>query len=284
MADSNVTEPDQKRARVSWPDFLDGRVHRLKRGVHYSGPIDMINREAKLAAERLGKHAATFKDQMGKNEALWVQFLDGKIDPGEPCLRCGHTTLEKTQEYFARCANPECRALHALGEAPPAAEVEGEGDEVVYSRPAFVSLRLLTGDGEEVEEASIHEETTMELACRFPTPAARADAQLTVFRDGLRMLRADYPQKIIVPKPGIVTFSLLLTANLLPCGEYAALASMKARLRADDERAIKLNMPSGNALTFRIVDPHGPDLDELGPHRGGLHWTVTPPLQTATDW
>src|SRR5215210_7837736 len=133
------TQPDPPDWRVPWQELTDGRLRRFKRGVHYSGAAESMEREAQGAADALDKTAITVRDDLaGLGEYIWVQFLDGKLEPGDPCIRCGNKALETVQEYFARC--PSCKAFYAMASSsagPPASEVG-----------SILGIRLLNPGGE----------------------------------------------------------------------------------------------------------------------------------------
>ena len=90
------SEPD-------WTLWLDGRPRRLKRGKHYTGEPKPLEKRAKEAAQELGKPAVTSKDGSGEYEYLWIQFVDGEVELGEPCPMCGGHAHGEVQKYFLRC-------------------------------------------------------------------------------------------------------------------------------------------------------------------------------------
>src|SRR5436189_3796021 len=103
--------------RLPWNELVDGGLRRFKRGVHYSGPAEALEQEARNAAAELGKTAITFRDNMQVFEYMWVQFVDGRLEKGEPCPKCANTSFEKLQEYFLRCTR--CRSFFAITEPKP---------------------------------------------------------------------------------------------------------------------------------------------------------------------
>lgn len=122
------TEPRAGR-RFQWEDLIDGRLHRLRRGVDYTGSIKALAEDAQNTATLLGKVAATYKEELGRYESLWVQFLDGKLQIGDPCPRCGGRSLERVQGYFLRCHS--CQAVYALSStSAKATELRAEASRV----------------------------------------------------------------------------------------------------------------------------------------------------------
>lgn len=105
---------------LTWEELLDGRLRVLTRGVHYSGSTKVLEQRARGAARVRGRVAATSADRFGRREALWVQFLDGQVQPGRPCPACGEPALERLQVYFAGC--PACGAVHRLSVTAPGAQ------------------------------------------------------------------------------------------------------------------------------------------------------------------
>lgn len=96
----------------AWEELLDGKLRALTRGVHYSVSTKVLEQRARGAARLLGRVAVTSADRLGHRESMWVQFLDGEVEPGRPCPHCGGRRLERLQVYFARCC--DCRAIHRL--------------------------------------------------------------------------------------------------------------------------------------------------------------------------
>ena len=127
-----VAEETRLLGDLRWGEFADGRVHRLKRGRHFSGTPKALATHADRAAATMGKAVRVVVDDMAKVAYLWVQFADQELVRGEPCA-CGGTTLDQVHEHFARC--PECgRTAIVIKPAPRT------GDKVARS-----SLQYLSG-------------------------------------------------------------------------------------------------------------------------------------------
>ena len=88
---------------LPWSDWMDGRIHRLKRGKHFSGEVYAVLEEARLAARLTGRGLLQLREQIGrKYQYVWVQFTDHAILVGDPC-RCGSRTLTLLHPSLARC-------------------------------------------------------------------------------------------------------------------------------------------------------------------------------------
>lgn len=278
-AESEPTGQSATQQEIAWEELADGRLHRLRRGADYTGAGDAVEGQAKAAAERLGKFAATYKDQLGKKEYLWVQFFDDRLKKGQACSNCGHRELEKVQEYFARC--PNCDSLHALSDKPAlGADLGLDADSDVAE---ILGLRVLDDEGEEVEEVSLLDEIALQMSCRFSRALPRVDAQFWIYRYGKRTLRVDSPAALPVAEAMIVRFGLRIGANVLLPGDYAVLASTRFLLGEDDEQSVKMTMPESQARKFQVLDPHSGTTDPHGATRTDLHWTVATEPLAASD-
>lgn len=88
---------------LPWADLMDGRIHRLKRGKHFSGDVAAVIEEARLAARIAGRGILHLREQMGgKYQYVWVQFTDGTILIGDKCP-CGGRRLVRLHLNLARC-------------------------------------------------------------------------------------------------------------------------------------------------------------------------------------
>lgn len=87
---------------VDWETIADGRVHRLKRGKHFSSTTSALRLEGHAAAQRIGKALRTVKEENGDLQYLWIQFADHKLIRGQPCP-CGGTELTLVHDDFAHC-------------------------------------------------------------------------------------------------------------------------------------------------------------------------------------
>ena len=259
-ADTPATAP------IDWETLLDGRLRRFKRGVDYDRPSELVQRDAKAAAEDLGKMAASFKDVLGKREYLWVQFLDGEVDVGQPCPKCGGTSLDREQWYFARC-----QSCHSLLELSQPTWLGGPDPSEVGE---LVGIRLLSPEGEEISEMSVLGEAVLEASAQFFQAVPKADAHFQFFVDGKKALRTACPDSIGVSVPQVVRFRLHIGPRVLHVAEYAVTAAIHATLDENGDRSVRLDKP--DPFTFRVFDPHAregrPEGEEIpGPN---LHWTV----------
>jgi hypothetical protein len=88
---------------LPWAELMDGRIHRLKRGKHFSGEVSAVIEEARLAARITGRGVLHLREQMGmKYQYVWVQFTDDAIVIGDPCP-CGSRRLTRLHLNLARC-------------------------------------------------------------------------------------------------------------------------------------------------------------------------------------
>jgi hypothetical protein len=89
---------------LAWPRWMDGRIHRLKRGKHFSGDVGAVLEEARLAARVTGRGVLALREQIGlKYQYVWVQFTDHAVLVGDPCP-CGGRKLARLHANLARCA------------------------------------------------------------------------------------------------------------------------------------------------------------------------------------
>jgi hypothetical protein len=125
---------------LPWDELVDGKLWGFRRGRHYTGDMATVEREARAAAADRGKMAITLAEELGMVDYVWVQFVDGKVEPGEPCPRCGRRFLYKVQRYFARCKS--CDSLHMLSAPSPGLRASEVGE--------IVALRLLSPEGNQL--------------------------------------------------------------------------------------------------------------------------------------
>jgi hypothetical protein len=253
---------------IDWDELVDGKLRRFKRGKHYVGLSEALVRQAKLAAADRHKRAVTFKDQIGKYEYVWVQFLDGKIEEGDPCPRCEATSLERWEEYFARC--PSCGAVLAL--SAPAKALGPDPDDVAE----VVDARLLSTRGEEIQELSVQDEAVMEATCRFHRGVLSAQPHFTVLKGRMKALRTGFPDAIRVAEPEILRFSVRLAPRVLAPGDYRVTPSVEMLVEDEEQQRWPLKIDKSYAFKFRLVEPA--DCGSESPadkERSPLHWTVT---------
>src|SRR5436190_17774882 len=164
MVASQPPSDEVRSWRLPWNELVDGRLRRFKRGVHYSGPAEALEQEARNAAAELGKTAITFRDNMQVFEYMWVQFVDGRLEEGEPCPKCANTSFEKLQEYFLSCTR--CRSFFAITQPKP---VVPEPEKPPIAE--FLDLKLLSREGDELQEVSIREEVVLGPRARSSAPS-----------------------------------------------------------------------------------------------------------------
>jgi hypothetical protein len=254
--------------RIDWDDLLDGELRRFKRGKHYVGLSDAVIRQARLAAGERHKTAITVKEQLGKYEYVWVQFLDGRIEEGDPCPRCEATSLERRQEYFAWC--PSCGAVLAV--SAPAKALGPDPDDVAE----VLDARLLSTQGEPIEELSIQQEAVMEATCRFHRGVLSAQPHFTILKGRMKALRTGFPDAIRVSEPEILRFSVRLAPRVLAPGEYRVTPSVEMLVEDDEQQRWPLKVDKSYAFRFRLADSADSGGEALAEkERSPLHWTVT---------
>lgn len=249
---------------VAWEELLDGRLRRLKRGVHYTGSIHVLAREAKAAAEDLGRTAIVYKDLLGKFEYLWVQFLDGRVEVGQRCPRCGAAALERRQEFFAFC--PSCGSTHVLSDA--AGSTPGPDKQV---RPLIdVVMARLVSRGQPVDEMDVLDEAVIELSCHLSRPVSVRQVLLTFFVGGRKVFRAGCSESVTLDRAQTVDFTLHMDAGVLGAGDYEVFTSVHVH-EPEAEFQVKYDHPE--ALAFKVRDPR--PREEGSPlERSHLHWEV----------
>jgi hypothetical protein len=88
---------------LPWTTWMDGKVHRVKRGKHFDGEVAAVVEEARLAARLSGRGVLALREQMGpKYEYVWFLFTDHAILVGDPCP-CGGRKLTRLHTSMARC-------------------------------------------------------------------------------------------------------------------------------------------------------------------------------------
>jgi hypothetical protein len=88
---------------LPWLDWMDGRVHRLKKNHHFDGDLAAVIEEARLAAKLADRGVLFLREQMGvKYQYVWFQFTDHAILMGDPCP-CGGRKLDRLHLNLARC-------------------------------------------------------------------------------------------------------------------------------------------------------------------------------------
>lgn len=136
------TEPD-------WGRVADGRVWRLRRGRHFDATVQRTVTQAEEYASSTGKIVRVVNDRIHPEKALWIQFGDGRVRPGDPCPRCGSADIVRTHPSWGRCS--ECRALldlidpadpravkRAGGDLGARLQPDTSGEEAAGTGPAFL--------------------------------------------------------------------------------------------------------------------------------------------------
>jgi hypothetical protein len=86
-----------------WRRIADGRVWRLRRGRDFGASVQLTIARAEEYASRTGKIVRVVRDRINPERAVWVQFGDGRVRPGEPCPCCGSTDVVRTHPSWGRC-------------------------------------------------------------------------------------------------------------------------------------------------------------------------------------
>ena len=266
-----------------WADWLDGRPRRLKRGKHYTGDSKDIIRQARAAATQLGKTAVASRDSSGKYDYLWVQFVDGEVEPGRPCPVCGGTELDKIQKHFLRCK--ACGAtLKAADDwevtagtfAPPVyvptGEERGEVTEAPLKGEDFVEIlgaQLLSADGRKIERPEVSEGFVVGLALQFlrPVDAAWPRVLFTV-RGTETTIRDQPPQPLRPSTPQTIDIRLQVPAGLLVPADYVL------------DVVVNLYEDWGSGVSRLRVDGE----EVLGFHVGGPSSREDPPRGSPLNW
>jgi hypothetical protein len=245
-----------------WEKLSDGRLWRLKRGKHWAGNPAILLHEARLAAHKHDQRAFSYHDRLGKFEYIWLQFLDGRLELDDPCRRCGGTDLQRVQEYFLRCT--ACGALHKLRDGEP-----------TTNAAEFVSVRVLSLDGTEIDEMRVVDEATVEAVCEFHRPVAAAHLSFVFYAGRRKALHSGCPDLIEVPTADTVRIRLNLDARVLSAGDYSIVAKLELVLDEKDRRFHSIRPPQ--RANIRVLDPihlQEPTQD----HRSRLEWSAVSAL------
>jgi hypothetical protein len=90
-------------AQPDWDRIADGRVWRLRRGRHFGASVQQTIEQAEEFASRTGRIVRVVRDRVKPDSALWLQFGDGHVRPGEACPRCGSSDVVRTHPSWGRC-------------------------------------------------------------------------------------------------------------------------------------------------------------------------------------
>jgi ribosomal protein L37AE/L43A len=107
---------------MTWEKLADGRVYRLKSGKHFPrGKVKAVEREAHIVAHEMDKAVRVLRDELGKQEYLWIQFAESQIREGEACPRCGGLEIARIHQHYGRCSS--CSALLVVKRALESGDV-----------------------------------------------------------------------------------------------------------------------------------------------------------------
>jgi len=251
-----------------WSAFLDGRARRLKRGRDYTGDPKLLVKRARDAAEALGKLVVDSRDSQGKYDYVWIQFVDGEVEKGRPCSRCGGTTLIKIQKHFLRCHT--CASLlKATGDwdvepgeyvapAPPArteamsapdADVdEHDGEEFAQ----ILDARVLSRDGREITGPLVDEDFVLHFTFRFlrPVDYALPRVRFSVVGAG-PSLRVQPPEPLAPSRADTVDARIRVPGNLFMPRAYSV--ELVLLLLPDRRRPTEyLRVTATDAAIFRV--------------------------------
>lgn len=247
----------------------DGRLRRYKRNVHYLGSPERLMRRAQEAAQERDRGAVVQREQIGKWEYLWVQFLDGEMEAGEPCPRCRGTEFQEVQGYFLRCV--ACRSLY-----PVPSDVAGPAAPDIVE---FAGIVVRSLDGEPLEEMTIHDEAVVEASWRFLRPVTAAQASFNFAAEGRKSLRSGCPDVVDIADAQIVRFALYVDDRVLAADRYSITASLDFEIEPDDSGGEPLNykVSSGSdKATLKVSDPRSGAQPTPGDgDRSRLHWNVS---------
>ena len=111
---------------IDWEQVGDGRVWRLRRGTHYEGSDRAVLTAARAAASRMGKVVTMAREDFGVTAGyVWVQFADAEVPFGDPCPRCGSTTLLREHAGYATCPQCAARLVLLLEDEDPGVVLDG---------------------------------------------------------------------------------------------------------------------------------------------------------------
>jgi hypothetical protein len=264
MAAPQPPSKEVRSWRLPWNELVDGRLRRFKRGVHYSGMAEALEQEARNAANELGKTAITFRDNMQVLDYMWVQFVDGRLEEGKPCPKCSNTSFEKLQEYFLRCTR--CRSFFAITEPKP---VIPAPEKPLIAK--FGAFKLLSANGDEIDQVHVHDELLLELTCYFHRPISAVHVAFNFFSGTKKMLYVGSDQITRVPEPETVKFTLWVSPNVLPAGDYVVSPGVEAILEKgnDPTRLMKAEQPMKE---LRVSDDQPIVSNNLAAERRRFQW------------
>jgi len=260
----------------------------LKRGKDYAGDPKPLFKRAREAAEGLGKLAVASRASQGKYEYVWIQFVDGEVEPGRPCPVCGSRTLAKVQKHFLRC--PRCAStLKATGDwdveageyTPPPRSPEAipvHGAEDGRSGEDFAEIlgaRLLLTETQEIREPLVTQDFLLLFAVRFLRPIAAALPRVRLSVDGSGPLLRVQPPHPIEPSAGeTVDARVGIPGNLLMPRIYSVevvLLMVPDRARPTDY----VRVTAADVLDFRVRKVAGQSLLHARHGSSPFTWAIT---------
>lgn len=265
-------DPPPTAAELDWEPMADGRPWRLRRGKDFVGETRPVQKAARNAAATMGKAVTTLRDQSGKWDYIWVQFADYALPEGQPCPRCGGTEMVREAKAFARCGT--CSATLILEEPldePAEPTPRTPLHEPVNLESEFgkvLSSRLLSEDGEEIEELSVAQDATIEVLLKVSVPVLKVVAHVAVWSEGVKAFL--WRERLEVEEAGVYRLAIQLPGGLLAERSYST--SVQAVMVIGDSRIrVKQNGPPA----FRVHE-----LEDRPPRRDGilrpdLEWGLT---------
>ena len=271
---------------LDWERFADRRPRRLKRGKHFVGDPKFLQREARNAAEEMGKVALVAKDQQGKWGYVWIQFLDAEINEGEPCPVCGARELLKLNNSAICC--PSCGSMLAFIPRPlemPA--LPGTGPATADSSPGnsrsapptrevselaeIVSTRTLRRDGTVAEAPSTRDALTVETIVRSHRPCLRVLTTIAADVGDQRVFASGQRKWVELGEPGLYALKAHIPPGVLVAHTYR----LKISVRVDDgSGAEPALLVRRKATEIRPVRPASVPPIDHGFLRPALEWTT----------
>jgi len=267
---------------LDWERFADRRPRRLKRGKHFVGEPKILQREARHAAEEMGKVAIAAKDEQGKWGYVWIQFLDAEINEGEPCPVCGARELLKLNNSAICC--PSCGSMLAFIprplEMPALPATAGSSSDNSRSAPSapdasemaeIVSTRTLRRDGTVAEAPSTRDALIVETIVRSHRPCLRILTSLAATVGDQRVFASGQRQWVELGEPGLYALKAHIPPGVLVAHTYR----LKIGVQVDDgSGAEPALLVRRKATEIRPVLPASAPLIDHGFLRPALEWTT----------
>lgn len=125
--------PTRVPREPDWRPLADGRLHRLKRGKHYSTDSRTAIKAAEAAAVEMSKAVRALGDDFENLQYMWVLFADWELTPGQACP-CGSLDLVRTHPGYVTCSS--CGVTHPL-------TAEAQAPKTSSSLAAYHDVRWL---------------------------------------------------------------------------------------------------------------------------------------------